>query len=314
MFIIGQNLFKTLEVKNYNNNPDLKITLKPTYKCNQMCSFCCEYDNTFPEWDRSTITRLIDKLKDTPDRFQKIFVYYYGGEPTLFKHLEELTEKLFEVYKDRDLFIQCQTNLSIDKNRLYNFKYNNFEFCSSYHMNKQKVEDFIEKLNILKELNILGYCFMNTYLDQEQQFIKEFNALAQAIPDKLKMRFTVDNTNPGSKHMNYEKLIKTYPFLNNYLETQFTFLIDSKEVIYDKAYNEGLYKQCRFCKCEVGSKSLVINYDELCYHCDDESNKFNNKEIKGLPLKDLDLNNFFVPYKICRVKQCHRGLEFKKWR
>ncbi|EKN8003889.1 hypothetical protein PYY25_001922 [Campylobacter coli] len=114
--------------------------------------------------------------------------------------------------------------------------------------------------------------------------------------------------------MNYEKLIKTYPFLNNYLETQFTFLIDSKEVIYDKAYNEGLYKQCRFCKCEVGSKSLVINYDELCYHCDDESNKFNNKEIKGLPLKDLDLNNFFVPYKICRVKQCHRGLEFKKWR
>ncbi|EAL2698631.1 hypothetical protein AZ702_09015, partial [Campylobacter coli] len=71
---MGQNLFKTLEVKNYNNNPDLKITLKPTYKCNQMCSFCCEYDNSFPEWDRSTITRLIDKLKDTPDRFQKIFV------------------------------------------------------------------------------------------------------------------------------------------------------------------------------------------------------------------------------------------------
>lgn len=297
--------------RSYNKSADLKITLKPTYKCNQMCSFCKEYNNGFKSWGRNTIDILCEKLKELPKKFEKIFIYYYGGEPTLFKHLEYLTEKLFDTLGDRDVFIQCQTNGSISMRRIKNFNFKNFEFCTSYHLNKQTVDEFIQKLLLMREMDILGFCFINTDRENEIQFIDEFNRLASVIPDKIKMRFTFL---PGAEVNDYEYFTKKYPYLNNFCEEQFEFKVNGGVIGYDEFYNKRL-NNFKNMKCECTSKSLVVNWDETVFHCDDETRiLLTNHNKKMLYLKDLDLSTFFKPFKICSEPWCHRGLEFSKYK
>lgn len=296
--------------RDYNRNFDLKITLKPTYKCNQMCSFCMEYNNSFESWDIETVDLLCKKLEELPEKFKNIFIYYYGGEPTLFKYLEYLTSNLFKTFKNRNVFIQCQTNGSISFERIKNFNYNNFEFCTSYHLGKQDIHEFIDKLKLMRKMNILGYCFINTEMDKEEQFIKEFNILKEIIPDKLKMRFTFY---PNATIRDYDYFIKKYPFLNNFCEEQFEFNVDGEVIGYDEFYNKRM-NTFKNMKCRCSAMSVVINWDKSVFYCDDETRVLlNPHNRKLLLLKDLDFNTFFRPFKICQEMWCHRGLDFSKY-
>ena len=69
---------------------DLKITLKPCFRCNHNCWFGDEYNNSSSMWSKEDCDAVIDKLRDIPDTKQKLFFYFYGGEPTLSEHWEYL--------------------------------------------------------------------------------------------------------------------------------------------------------------------------------------------------------------------------------
>ena len=69
---------------------DLKITLKPTFKCNHRCWFCNEYDNSTQSWTQEQCDVVLDKLKEIPSNKKRIFFYFYGGEPTRSKYWEYL--------------------------------------------------------------------------------------------------------------------------------------------------------------------------------------------------------------------------------
>ena len=141
---------------------DLKVTLKPTFKCNHRCWFCNEYDNATKSWTKEQCDQVLEKLKDIPKSKKRIFFYFYGGEPTLSKHWEYLNYRLVEIFHDRELFIQTQTNLSLNANRLEQFLQHvnliksdthQIDICSSYHLNKQDVAEFVEKMHICNRYN-----------------------------------------------------------------------------------------------------------------------------------------------------------------
>ncbi len=136
---------------------DVKITLKPSYRCNQKCWYCPEYDNKSQLWTDDSCEAVLDQLSNLPDRFKNVFIYMYGGEPTLSPHWEYIQMRLSEMYIERNVFFQTQTNMSIKPERLDKFLLNFnqlkpdthiMDICSSYHLGKQHVDQYIEKMKI----------------------------------------------------------------------------------------------------------------------------------------------------------------------
>ena len=190
--------FKQIKTKEWFDY-DLKITLKPCFKCNHECWFCSEYDNSTTVWTKEQCDLVIDKLSTIPKNRKKIFIYFYGGEPTLTRHWEYLNKCVVNIFKDRELFIQTQTNMSLTSKRLEKFLSNineiktdkhTIDICSSYHLNKQPVEEFIHKMQICADYNSCGLCFFSTELPEKEQTIREFSLLNARFPGKSQFYFT----------------------------------------------------------------------------------------------------------------------------
>lgn len=328
-------LIKTDEWPDY----DLKVTLKPCFKCNHKCWFCEEYNNNTKTWTKEQCDQVLDKLKDIPVNKKKIFFYFYGGEPTLSKYWEYLNYKLVELFKDRELFIQTQTNLSINKKRLENFlieinkiKQNNhiIDICSSYHLNKQKVEDFIDKMHICKKYNALGFCFFSTELPKKEQTLKELYKIVNVYPDKLKMRFTETENLVNKNIKGYEDYLKDnyllgddngkslefrywlryYPQLRKYFEQGWNFKVNDKVFNFSEVSGYNIHKRFKFMKCDCGIKNMVIDHNLNVYHCNDD---FYNG-INTIKLNELNLSTYLSKFMRCLNNHCYDGLDHKKYR
>ncbi len=290
---------------------DLKVTLKPSFRCNQKCWFCEEYDNSTTYWTKEECDIVLNKLKDIPKDRKKIFFYFYGGEPTLNRHWEYLNYELVKIFKDKELFIQTQTNLSIKEDRLNDFlinindiKQDNhiIDICSSYHLGHQTREEFKRKMDICAQHNALGLCFFSTEKDKEHQTISEFNYLCSYYNDRMILRFTDVNDE-------FEFEFFKDKFSESYFEKGFNFLVDGVIMNFTELYNEGIHKQFRLLKCECGIKNLVIDQDLKVYHCNDD---FKNK-IGISNLIDIDIPQYISKVGYCMNKECYDGLEFTKW-
>ena len=326
--------FKLIKTQHYPEF-DLKVTLKPCFRCNHNCWFCEEYDNASPVWTKDDCDFVIEKLKDIPKDKKKIFFYFYGGEPTLSKYWEYLNYKILEDFNDRELFIQTQTNLSIDKDRLKQFCKNvegqPVDICSSYHMGKQKVKDFIEKMHICNEYGVLGLCFFSTEIPKEEQFIHEFNTIAAEFPNKLKVKFTeidslVDRRDiKGYEHlfdhkqlvgtdrgksMEYRYFTTAYPELTDYFEEGWNFECDDEVKNYSTVKAENIHKQFKYWKCDCGTKHAVIDHTLTVYHCND----FCYKDTLPTKLDEIDFSEYFNKSQRCLVNACYDGLDHAKYK
>lgn len=320
------DLFELIPTNEYPTF-DFKVTLKPSFRCNQACWFCTEYDNNSYEWSKEDCDKVLDKLDDVLKPYQSIFIYFYGGEPTLSEYYEYLHYELIKRHKDKKLFIQTQTNGSMKTERLKTFlntlklqDNHTLDISTSVHLNKQKISDLIDKLKILREYNVLGIIFPSTEYLNEKQFMEELNLLISNFPDKVKMRFTevgsaAINTTEGQlyptdqgdiKSFEFRYFTQKYPFLLNYLEEGFNFQVDDKVVNFSYVSANDIHKQVRFMKCECGTKNLVIDHNLKMYRCNDDfKNNIGIQEIS----EDIEIKN-----KYCLNKVCYDGLEFKKWK
>jgi len=317
--------------KSFPYDTDLKITLEPSYRCNQQCWFCTEYDNNSKDYTINDIDNIIIKLKEILNtlKIKTLFIYIYGGEPTLninlFYMLKELDKLIFNYNFDKSL-IQIQSNLSISTDRLLEISRYTFntklEICSSYHVGYQSVKTFLDKLDILNNYNKLGYCFVNSDYTQEDRFIEEFNILSKKYPDKIKIRFTEVELNFKNKdkiskypkmdkkdlfEFEYKYFSNKYTYLLNYLEDKFTFNFDDKVLNYSELVGKSL-NYFRMFKCEAGKKSIVIDHQLIVYPCTHYA-KYN---ICSKKLEDFNINDLKSNY--CLLYRCYDGLEFKKWK
>jgi organic radical activating enzyme len=292
-----------------------------------VCWFCDEYDNKSYEWSKEDCDKVLDKLDSVLKPYQSIFLYFYGGEPTLSKYYEYLHYELIKRHKDKKLFIQTQTNGSMNKERLITFL-NTLELqdnhildiSTSVHLNKQKILDLIDKLKILREYNALGNIFPSTEYNHEEQFIEELRLMIHEFDNKVKIKFTeigsgiIDTqeaqlypSDQGDiKSFEFRYFTQKYPFLLNHLEEGFNFQVDDKVVNYSIVKATDIHKQVRFMKCECGTKNLVIDHNLKMYRCNDDFK--NNIGIQDIS-EDLVIKN-----KYCLNKACYDGLEFKKWK
>jgi organic radical activating enzyme len=317
---------------------DLKITLKPSFRCNHKCWFCTEYSNKTKTWTKDQCDQVLVKLKEIPKDRKKIFFYFYGGEPTLSEHWEYLNYKIVEMFPEKELFIQTHTNLSLSKKRLETFlkKINKIKqpnhivnICNSYHIDKQPVELYIEKMDICNEYNSLGYCFFSTEIPKKKKMLKELYSIIEKYPDKLVMKFTeIENLaikhyegyeelkkdkyligNDGGKSLEYRYWMKYHPELRNYFEEGWNFLInDNKIVNYSDVKGNNIHKKFKHMKCSAGKKNIVIDHNLFVYRCND----YNYKNLKQLKLSELNFKNYLNKCEICLLNACFDGLDFKK--
>ena len=316
---------------------DLKITLKPCFRCNQRCWFCNEYDNKSKMWTRDQCDMVIDKLKSLPKRYKRLFIYFYGGEPTLSRHWEYLHYQLFNIFRDRQVFFQTQTNMSVKNARLRKFlskcedlksDHHTIDICSSYHVGKQCVDDYITNMQTCDEFDALGYCFFSTEVPKEKQMLRELMKIIELYPSKLKLKFTVI---PKLKHKElpgYEQIIKDvelmgddegqyaeyryftkkYPFMLDYLEESWNFNVDGEVLNYVDVKHQRLHEKFRLMSCECGKRGMVIDHNLNVYHCNDDN--YNN--INGTFIDHLDLTTYLTRNSICMNQACWDGLDFKK--
>lgn len=330
MKIQNFKLIKTSEYPTY----DLKITLKPCFRCNHNCWFCHEYDNKTSMWTKDDCDLVIERLKDIPKDKTKLFFYLYGGEPTLSEHWEYLNYKILETFSDRDLFVQTQTNLSLDESRLKTFCKNvrgaPVDICSSYHLDKQLVGEFISKMDICNSYDVLGLCFVSTEIRKEKQFIREFYKIASTYPKKTKLKFTqlenLINTrvpkyrellrdeylrgNDKGESLEYRYFMRKYPDFKNYLEEGWNFNVDGTALNYSEVKEQGIYRQFKFMKCECGTKNLVIDHNLKVYHCND----YYYSQIEPTDIRDINFSEYTKRNIRCLNHKCTDGLDHTKYR
>ena len=328
--------FKQIKTKEWFDY-DLKITIKPCFKCNHECWFCSEYDNSTPVWTKEHCDMVVDKLTTIPEDRRKIFIYFYGGEPTLSQHWEYLHERIIDILHDRVLFIQTQTNLSLTKHRLEKFLKNitalkcdhhTIDICSSYHIDKQSVSDFIEKMSVCDDYNCLGLCFYSTEIPKHEKCVEEFNCLLRSYPDKVKLRFTetnnlVNKNVPGYEHLltdqylvgndkgkslEYRYWLREYPEWRKYFKRGWNFDVDGDVYNFSDVSGKNIHMKFKYMKCECGTKNIVIDHLLNVFHCNDDF--YNN--INSMKLLDINLPEYISRDVRCMNSACYDGLDFYK--
>jgi len=317
---------------------DLKITIKPCFKCNHKCWFCSEYDNSTSVWTKDHCDLVIEKLATIPKNRKKIFIYFYGGEPTLSQHWEYLHERIIDILNDRTLYIQTQTNLSLSKKRLDSFlknitetkqEHHTINICSSYHIDKQPVDEFIEKMGVCDEYDCLGLCFFSTEIPKHDQCIDEFNRLLDVYPNKIKLRFTethnLANKNmPGYKHLlddqflvgddngkslEYRYWLRLFPEWKTHFETGWNFDVDGKIYNFSDVSGNNIHMKFKYMKCDCGVKNIVIDHTLNVFHCNDDY----YSDINKTPLSQLDIKTYISRPVRCLNNACYDGLDFHKY-
>lgn len=318
---------------------DLKITLKPCFRCNHNCWFCSEYDNKTKTWDRDQCDQVLQKLQDIPKDRKKIFFYFYGGEPTLSKYWEYLCLQIVNMFPDKELYIQTQTNLSLSEKRLKAYlndiheqKQQNHQvnICTSYHLGKQDVNEFIEKMSVCDEFDSMGLCFFSTEIPKHDQCIREFNLLLERFPDNIKLRFTethnLKNKNipeyeqlltddylvgqDNGKSLEYRYWLRKYPEWKKYFESGWNFDVDGKTYNFSEVSANNIHMKFKYLKCDCGVKNMVIDHNLKVYHCNDDY----YKQINITHLNDLDLATYLTKPVRCLNSACYDGLDFHKYK
>ena len=132
------------------------------------------------------------------------------------------------MFPKKELFLQTHTNLSLPKRRLETFlkKVNKIKepnhiinICNSYHIDKQPVELYIQKMDICNRYNSLGYCFFSTEIPKKEKMLKELYSIIKKYPKKLIMKFTEIENLALRSIKGYEELkkdiVKMWLSLNN---------------------------------------------------------------------------------------------------
>jgi len=325
-------IIKTAQFPEY----DLKVTLKPSFKCNHACWFCNEYNNTSTQWSEADCAAVISKLSQIPVSKRRLFFYFYGGEPTLSRYWEHLHFELIKIFSDRELFLQTQTNLSIAYDRLEVFLQTattctaKIDICSSYHIGKQSVDEFSKKLYLSNKYNAMGLCFFSTEIGREDQFLSEFNLLNSRFPGKIKLKFTeIENLtflnlpdykvhltddylrgDDNGKSLEYRYFTRKYPHFKEYFEEGWNFNIDGTVKNYSEVKASKIHTKFKHMWCECGKKNIVIDHTLQVYHCNDDY----NKQIRGANLADIDVNAFLKSDVVCINTTCYDGLDHVKYR
>ena len=136
--------------------------------CNYDCKFCSSKTSIVPK-EVFSKEKIIDAWKKVHDKYGRCKIYITGGEPFLYPDFYEI---IYNLLKFHDLHIT--TNLSFDINSFINLQTDkkNIFINATFHPFYQPVQDFMNKILILKSN---GYRVSVTYMSDDMQMTEVIN-------------------------------------------------------------------------------------------------------------------------------------------
>lgn len=145
------------------NHSHFTLELRPTSKCNYNCYYCTDLhinSNPINKFKADDIIKLIESIKRNLNL--PIHIYICGGEPTLYKDLDDLIIQIGKYLSGPD-YITIQTNLSKPLKWLSKFTKKLISLpisikvnCSYHNTQVADIYNYINKCLYLKHVNMLG--------------------------------------------------------------------------------------------------------------------------------------------------------------
>lgn len=287
------NYLATPKKENNEKQQDIKhnfLILNLTGACNLCCKYCfAEIKKKHNTMTFDIAKKAIDHMINQQSEEKEYFLYFFGGEPLLKKHLiKEITEYAFEEITERkkkkiNFLINTNATLIDDEivlfYRQYNFKVTvSIDGPADYH-NKNRVyknssgsfNNVMKGINLLKT-NKITTDLRATFSPDTQDLISLFNFF-----EELKLPYTYSFTINSEYKLNLkETLFKENQFeiIDKELHKVMDFFfekIKNKEIIHYTGLNQKLLKIKHKFKsthaCEAGRKSITIDENGNYYAC-----------------------------------------------
>lgn len=287
-----------------DENYPIYILWEITQRCNYWCSYCDQYARKQSELSWDNIKKILYKLESSN---HNIIIDLFGGEPTLNSNYLKILDYL------KTSKIKCITTSNGYKNKQFFQeivdKYSTkFEFTLSYHHECSKIDEFVEKINILGsngvKVNVTYICHPQYFEEIKAGYEKIINSKFSTL--NLKYLWDYRKTNIYSDE--YLKWIEEHLYDN-----QDRYFIDEKEyTIYDlKKQNLDNFKGW---DCQA-NKVLFINYMGMVYR---QCFKFWDIPLFNIVL-EKDINKLFNrknEYITCPSDECGCDMYLKvlKWK
>lgn len=289
------------------------IEFKPTDQCNFDCSYCCFHDNTTKHISDETFDKYLTMLSNFgTDNKDEIFLFVYGGEPTMHPKLTEMIIRINELYPDKKVNTLIQTNGMRWDEEDYRVNHelltgSNVEYVISfsYHKEFTKTAGVIKRIKYLQTLgvmDVLTYMITREDIDKHIQMINIFNSLN--IP--LYVR-TILQESEWFLNSKYKKYITLDPDETPFLLTDET---GTKEVSFEYITMHG-YLNFKGYQCTAGKNTLLLAPNGKVYRCDMDF--LYDKNIMFDVTKSLEQVNVFSDCLTCEHKFCsiYYGVKFK---
>jgi organic radical activating enzyme len=305
------------------------IEVRLTSKCNYNCYYCTDLHYNKVPFVVHNVKHICDAINAAYTVFKKpIYLYIYGGEPTIYPHLNEYLDGLIEyVNCDVDITIDIQSNLSLKVDWWKNFceKYQKinhyFKICGSYHNTQTTIHGFLNRALLLKKYNMLNkITFM---YNKHKCVMDDFNTAIKLLGlEHCEISPLIDSRVSQPKDSNIDELeyINNKENINSLKSHSFFF----NECIPVQQKNGSLLKKSRFdfwinndnvftgCKCYTPLDRLVIDWDGSAFYC--ESHLFSESN----PIFNINNKNDYLTYfkdvkpTTCAFKKCFFNIESKK--
>jgi hypothetical protein len=257
-----------------------------------------------------------------------IYIYIYGGEPTIYPHLYDYLDALIEgISCDVDITIDIQSNLSLKldwwKNFCERYKSTNhyLKVCGSYHNTQTTLHDFLLKAVLLKKYNMLNV--VTFMYNKQKNVLSDFNTAIKFLGiEHCEISPLIDSrvSQPKKSNVDELKYISENENIDEFREHSFFF----NECIPVEEKDGKIKKRSRYdfwltndnsftgCVCSSPLDRLVIDWDGSVFYC--ESHLFSEK----LPIFNInsmnDYDTYFQNIKPvkCEFKKCFFNIESKK--
>lgn len=281
------------------------IEFKPTDNCNFNCSYCCFHDNSTKNMSDEIFDNYL-KVLDEYNIFQKdIFIFVYGGEPTMHPKLTEMIIRMNELFKSKNKNVKTLIQTNGMKWTVSDYKKNHelltkhdikYVVSFSYHKEFTKMAGVVKRINYLKSIKVMDvmtYMITRADIDRHVKNIKLFKSLK--VP--LYVR-TILQESEWFLNSKYYKYITIDPD-----ETPFILSDASgdKEVSFEYITTNG-YLNFKGYKCSAGKNTLLMAPNGKVYRCDMDF--LYDRNVMYDVTKSTDVINEFQNCEKCEHKFC----------
>ena len=305
------------------------IEVRLTSKCNYNCYYCTDLHYNKVPFIKHNSQNMCDLINVAYKLLKKpIYIYIYGGEPTIYPHLYSYLDALVDgIDCDVDITIDIQSNLSLklDWWKVFCEKYsaiNHYlKICGSYHNTQTSIHDFLSKAILLKKHNMLNV--VTFMYNKQKNVLNDFNVAVKFLGiEHCEISPLIDSrvSQPNDSNIDELSFINENENIDNFKSHSFFF----NESISVEEKNGKVKKRSRFdfwltndnsftgCQCSSPLDRLVIDWDGSAFYC--ESHLFSEET----PLFNINDDNDYALYFAnlkptqCIFKKCFFNIESKK--